>query len=179
MHISSLEEYGLRCALQLARHYGGKPMPASRIAEIEKISVEYVSKFMHLLRKSGLITAVRGVQGGFVLSKAPQQITLKDVFDALKEKKAPMIEGGTSFCAKFSGQQNSCVHLDQCSIRPFWKMIDVYFEAITREITLDALLIDEVHVSKKIETLAIEQAAALRKFSESSVANREGLCLQQ
>lgn len=168
MHISSLEEYGLRCALQLARNHGGKPLPASKIAEEEKISVEYVSKLMHLLRKSGLVDAARGIQGGFKLSREPSEISLKDVFESLKEKKngedspAPK----DMFCSRFSGQQNSCVHMDSCSIRPFWKLIDIYFTGITQEITLAALLVDEHQVSKQIEALAHAQAHSFKEFYE-------------
>jgi len=76
MRISTIEEYGLRCALQLGRVYFFKEqhLAATEIAKREGISVRYVSKIMYLLRKAKLATAVRGTTGGFLLSKAPDQI---------------------------------------------------------------------------------------------------------
>jgi len=97
MHVSPLEEYGLRCAIQLAKLWTNKGhLSASRIAELEGLSVEYVSKIMYLFRKSGLARSVRGIDGGFLLQKAPQETPVLDVFRALKSK-----EDEENFCNHF------------------------------------------------------------------------------
>ncbi len=154
MHISALEEYGLRCALQLARAASSQaPLSASEVADKERISVEYVSKFMHLFKKAGLVKAVRGVRGGFLLQQAPETVTLKDVFDALKPRRETIDTSG-GFCDQFSGKADQCVHLEQCSVRPFWEMLSGYFEEVIQGVTLADLLRKEAdaraHVLRKV-----------------------------
>jgi len=52
MNVTALEEYGLRCAVQLASLPEGTTLSAPEIAEREGLSIEYVSKFMLLLIRS-------------------------------------------------------------------------------------------------------------------------------
>ncbi len=143
MNITSHEEYGLRCAVQLARRFGQGPVAASKIAEMEGISVEYVSKFMHLFRKAGLVQATRGTQGGFSLSKSPRELSLREVLSSLQPK--------TVLCEKFSGQREFCVHLDKCSVRPLWSLITHYFERVLGDLVLGDLLKEESQVRYLVE----------------------------
>jgi Rrf2 family protein len=101
MHISALEEYGLRCALQLARMHDNETLAASQIAEKEGISVEYASKLMHLFRKAEMVESVRGMQGGFRLTRPASEVTLKAVLDAVKAKRTP--SDSADFCSQFKG----------------------------------------------------------------------------
>lgn len=152
MNISSHEEYGLRCVLRLARNFGKGPMAASKIAEAEGISVEYVSKFMHLLRKAGVITAVRGIQGGFSLAQAPAELKLSEVLVALDPKGL----ASQDFCSKFSGKNEVCNNHAECSLRPLWSFVTYYFESILKRITLKDLLENEVKVKQRIEEILLE-----------------------
>ena len=161
MHISAVEEYGLRCALQLASLSEKELLAASQIAEREGISVQYASKIMHLFRKAGLVEATRGMQGGFRLSKVPQEIPLREVFAAVREDKS------TEFCSQYKGQQNECVHMSNCSVRPVWHVLSGYFDSVLEKISLEDLRRGEMESKKRIEVFA--QAEALRmqkKFSE-------------
>ena len=83
MHLSSQEEYGLRCLLQLARHDGDEPMPIQEIAELEGLTPEYVAKLMRVLRKGGLVTSTRGAAGGYRLDRPADEITLWDAVEIL------------------------------------------------------------------------------------------------
>ncbi len=145
MNVSPLEEYGLRCAVRLASLPEGRSLSAPEIAELEGLSVEYVSKFMLLLRRGGLIRTVRGIKGGFLLAKAPSEISLKEVFDALKQQR----KAKGDFCNSFSGKSETCVRSQGCSIRPFWQMISVYVEQFTRRLTLSDLLLSEEEILRK------------------------------
>ena len=64
MKISRLEEYGLRCILQLAQN-AGTSMHIEQIASREGLSKAYVAKIMSPLRRAGLVRSVRGVRGGY------------------------------------------------------------------------------------------------------------------
>jgi Rrf2 family protein len=145
MNVSALEEYGLRCAVRLAALGPSETLSAPEIAESEGLSVEYVSKFMLLLKRAELVRTVRGINGGFALSKTPAEISLKEVFDALNSKRQDAVD----FCSSFSGKSDVCTRSASCSIRPFWKILSSYIEEFTREMTLQDLLQGEA------ETLAI------------------------
>ena len=150
MHISALEEYGLRCALQLARRYSSEGcVPASQIAQLEGVSTEYVSKLMFLFRKAGLIKAVRGIQGGFMLARAPGEVSLKEVIDAIAPGK-----GAGHQCSDFAGKQDACVHIGGCSVRPVWSLISSYFTSVLTDLTLSDLIDYEGNVSRRVEEVA-------------------------
>ncbi len=140
MRISSLEEYGLRCALQLARFkLKSELASASLIAEREGLSVEYVSKIMHLFRRGGLVLSTRGIQGGFTLAKVPSEVTVKEVLDvlAVSQKSPESVEG---FCAGHSGVHEVCVHRSACHIKPVWSFIFDAFDRVLSGITLSDLI---------------------------------------
>jgi Rrf2 family protein len=159
MNVSPLEEYGLRCAVQLAALPRGESLSAPEIAEREGLSVEYVSKFMLLLRRGGLVRTIRGIKGGFLLAKAPSEIALKEVFDALKQpKKAPR-----GFCDSFSGKSETCVRSKGCSIRPFWETLSRHVEEFTTRITLQDLLQGEEVTRGKTRAIALEGASRLKE----------------
>lgn len=158
MNVTSHEEYGLRCALQLARVYGRAQLPASRIAEKEGISVEYVSKFMHLFRKLGLVSSVRGTQGGFRLARAPKEINLLELLEALHPKRNLQL----NFCQQFSGQRDCCVNLEECSVRPLWSLITFYFDSILKELSLEDLLDSEAEVRSRVESLLLKSIESYR-----------------
>lgn len=161
MRISTIEEYGLRCALQLGRVYFFKEqhLAATKIAKREGISVRYVSKIMYLLRRAKLATAVRGTSGGFLLSKPPEQITLKAIIDALAAKKEICAD---DFCAQFKGFLSECVHLSECSMRPVWLVLAGYFDEVLGSVTLHEFLARETEVKKQMEIIAFSKAASVK-----------------
>jgi Rrf2 family protein len=153
MRITSLEEYGLRCALQLAKFKKKSSLvSASQIAELEGLSVEYVSKIMHLFRKAGVVESTRGIQGGFSLAKMPQDFSVKEILDvfAVTQKGNDDLQG---FCTNHAGTQSECVHKSQCSIRPVWVHIFDVFDRVLCSITLENLLEGSSALSEKIRSV--------------------------
>ena len=141
MHISALEEYGVRCILELARNYEKKQLPASEIAKSEGLSIEYVSKILHLFRKTGLITATRGINGGFTLIRSPEKVFLKEVFECLNKTQ----DDSSDWCAKRKKKSVKCTHGAECSVRPVWTLINTYLDNILSSISLDELVHTEAH----------------------------------
>ena len=60
MKITSMEEYGLRCMLQLALSDSDGPMSVSEVAGNEGLSTEYAGKLLNMLRQAELVDSVRG-----------------------------------------------------------------------------------------------------------------------
>jgi Rrf2 family protein len=160
MNVSALEEYGLRCAVTLATLKPDETLSAPEIAERNGLSVEYVSKFMLHLKKAGLVMTVRGVNGGFALTKSPSEISLKEVFDALAGKRRVSDD---EFCSSFAGKSQSCVHQAGCSIRPFWKILSIYIDSFTGEMTLQDMLNPQHETVKKTERIALKNIQTMKE----------------
>jgi Rrf2 family protein len=166
MKISSQEEYGLRCLIQVAKFGTENPVPISEIASLEGLSVEYVGKLLMKLRKGGLVESVRGKAGGYVPAMPPEEISLRLVLDVLSE---PMYD--PSYCERFSGTEESCVHLAECSIRPIWSVVNKFVAQALSRITLADVIESEVSaLSRLSETLAEEAASVSRKSLEEHQA---------
>ncbi len=145
MKITAFEEYGLRCLVQLAKHHHEERQVAiSEIAKGEGLSIQYVGKIMHELRQGGLIKSMRGIHGGFTLARAPQDISVAEIFE---------IMGGETtehLCTKFSGNLDACVHLGGCSIRSIWSFIMSQVSDVLKRVTLADLIMSEEGCSGKI-----------------------------
>jgi Rrf2 family protein len=135
MKITALEEYGLRCLLQLAREPSGSLVTVSEIAHREALSNEYVSKIMTLLRRGGLVESVRGVTGGYRLVKSSGEITIADLSFAVSH---PLFDEG--FCNNHKGLSTECVHADLCGVRNVWQMIADKVQEAMKSITLDQII---------------------------------------
>ncbi|NOY88333.1 MAG: Rrf2 family transcriptional regulator [FCB group bacterium] len=111
MRITALEEYGLRCLISLAKVGLDGQLSITEIAQLEGLSIPYTSKLLSILRKTGLVKAVRGRKGGFCIARTPEEINLLEVLTALG---GPLID--SNHCLKFSGLKDKCVHTNNCSV---------------------------------------------------------------
>ena len=118
MKISALEEYGLRCLLQLARD-GAEPdgttsLSARQIAEREGLSLEYATQILAELRRAGLVTSLRGVRGGYRLARPSREITVGELF---RQFDGPL---AADLCEQYTGTRDVCAHATGCSVAPVW-----------------------------------------------------------
>ncbi len=84
MKLSTKGRYGVRLMIDLAAHYGEGPILLREIAKREEISEKYLSNLVNPLKATGLVEATRGVHGGYVLGKAPTEITMKEIVEVLE-----------------------------------------------------------------------------------------------
>lgn len=81
--ISQSVEYALRAIVTIAQNEG-EPCTAQKIAEITKVPGPYLSKLMQVLVRRGLVKSQRGLHGGFLLVRAPKELSIWDVVDAVE-----------------------------------------------------------------------------------------------
>lgn len=80
MKLSVKVDYACRVLAQLARHYGeGRLAHIEELAGIEAVPANYLVQILSELRNGGLINSRRGKQGGYVLARPPEKITLYDI----------------------------------------------------------------------------------------------------
>lgn len=134
MKFSSLEEYGLRCLLQVATN-GDDSVTIGEIAKREALSEPYVAKLLMILRKGGFIKSERGQLGGYRLARDPETIPIGEVLRSLGGK---LIE--KDFCDRFSGIDPTCVHKGHCTIRPLWNAVQSAVDDVVARISLADLM---------------------------------------
>lgn len=84
MRISSKGDYGLRALFDLAQRYGEGPIQSDAIATRQGIPVNYLNQLLITMRRAGLIESLRGPQGGHMLARRPETISLLDLLTALE-----------------------------------------------------------------------------------------------
>lgn len=131
MRISSKGEYGLRALFDLAQHYGEGLVQSDDIATRQGIPVNYLNQLLILLRKAGLIDSLRGPQGGHMLARAPENITL---IEALTTLEGPLLPIDASRDDLTPTQID-----DRAIITEVWCELRAIFENQLREITLEDL----------------------------------------
>jgi Rrf2 family protein len=144
MKITAQEEYGLRCALQLARHQGSLTIP--EIAEEEGLSTAYVAKLLNLLRQGGVVTSLRGRSGGYTLDGGIGEISVAQVLTALGSQ-----PWQATHCERHPGGMEVCVHASGCAIRSLWGILDSVVEELLRNVSLADLLDTESNAAGRFQ----------------------------
>ncbi|WP_271629233.1 RrF2 family transcriptional regulator [Caldicellulosiruptor sp. DIB 104C] len=83
MRLTQASDYALRIVLHLSKKKG-MVVEADTISEEEKIPKRFLLKICRDLIKAGIIESARGKNGGYVLAKNPEDITMKDVILAVE-----------------------------------------------------------------------------------------------
>ncbi|MBK8314301.1 MAG: Rrf2 family transcriptional regulator [Acidobacteria bacterium] len=144
MKITAQEEYGLRCILQLAREESnglGNTLMVRDIAEREGLSVAYVEKILWSLSRSGIVESVRGPKGGYRLTRPCTEISIGEVMRVLGG-----IPSEKEICSQFTGNQDTCVHHDDCGLRPVWQSITNFVNSVFDKIPISTLLTDSLNL---------------------------------
>ena len=72
----------MRAVLALAGG-DGSPMTTKNIARTMKVPQSYLSKVLQSLVRGGLVLSTRGLNGGFVLARRPEELTMLDIMNAV------------------------------------------------------------------------------------------------
>lgn len=130
LRISRLTDYGTVVLAHLASD-AACMMSAAEVAATSGIGLPTVSKILKSLAKAGLVVSTRGAQGGYRLSRQPQQISAADVIDAL--------EGPVSI-TECSGSDSQCDFEANCNVGSAWQRINVAIRRALEGISLSDLL---------------------------------------
>ena len=101
MNVGRRVDYAVRALIYLAGQPPGKIVSRADIEENQGIPSYYLSKIMKDLVEGGLVQSHVGSKGGFSLAKAPQRISLKDVYEIVERPLVLMecLEKGRNYCS--------------------------------------------------------------------------------
>ena len=133
MKLSTRGRYGLRAMLDIAINQGDGPITLNSISKRQGISVGYLEQLMVPLKKEGLIRSVRGAQGGYLLAREPDKITVGDIIRALEGPIAPVA------CVS-EDYPEECDRAEGCVTRLVWAKVRDSIAQVLDSLTLADLM---------------------------------------
>ena len=135
MNVTTRGRYALRVMLDLAQHGGSGFVSLKTVAERQDISMKYLEAIVCELKKNGLLESGRGKEGGYRLSRAPEDYSVGEILRVLEDNLAPVA------CIKAGSVD--CAHAGECMTLPMWRELDELTNAYLDRVTLQDLLSGE------------------------------------
>ena len=130
MQVSTRGRYGVRLMVALALNYGNGSTLLREVARREAISEKYLGQIIIPLKNAGLVSSQRGSRGGYALARAPEEVTVKDVVEAIEGRIAAVP------CVQ---DPEACARATSCVARGVWKKLNKDIEASLSSFTLAGL----------------------------------------
>ena len=86
MKLTSKGRYAVMALADLAKFNSQNPVSLRDISLRQGISLDYLEQIFSKLKKNNIVKSVRGTNGGYILTKNPDQIKLANIFHAVDEK---------------------------------------------------------------------------------------------
>ena len=86
MKLTSKGRYAVMALVDLARFDNINPVSLRDISLRQGISLDYLEQIFSKLKRNNIVKSIRGTQGGYILSKNPNDIKLTNIFYAVDEK---------------------------------------------------------------------------------------------
>lgn len=131
MRISARSDYACRALVELTLNWPtNEPLPISTISKKQKIPMRYLVQILIQLKRLGFVNSVRGKEGGYNLSKAPDKISLGKVMHGV----------GGSFLPLASSAAD-----DESVFAPIWSEVKNAIATVLDRITFE-------DIAEKVET---------------------------
>jgi len=130
--ISTRGRYALRMMLDLAENQGDGYVALKDIAARQEISKKYLEQIIPVLNRAGLLQTTRGVQGGYRLTRRPEEYTVLDILSAT--------ETGLAAVACLEQNAAPCTRCADCLTLPVWQGLDKVVKDYLGGITLQDVL---------------------------------------
>lgn len=132
MNLSSKSRYAMRAMQFLAESGQEGPQPLRRIAQCG-LPLDYLEQLLGCLRRQGLVRSVRGRQGGYLLAKPANEISLGDVIMAVEGPvRLSICEQGDAYC---QGR-------DSCTLQATWGKVSDGILNLMERYSLQDLVMD-------------------------------------
>lgn len=84
MKLSRTVAYAVQAAVQLAQSESSMPVPCSQLASDGRMPERFLLQILRNLVTHGILRSTRGVEGGYTLTRSPDQISLLEVIEAIE-----------------------------------------------------------------------------------------------
>ena len=128
MKISSRGRYAIDLMVDLALYDKGEPISVKDIAARQQISSKYLEQIVSMLQKAGMLSSIRGSQGGYRLKKKPEDYSIGSILRVTEGDLAPVtcVEEGEA----------CCTHKEMCSTVRIWQQLNSAINDVVDNISL-------------------------------------------
>ena len=131
MKVSTKGRYALRLMLDLALNQTGEPVSLKDISKRQGISDKYLEQIISVLNKAGYVKSIRGPQGGYSLTKQPEEYTVGMILRLTEGSLAPVA------CVE---EEGACEKVSSCATILVWKRINEAINDVVDHMTLADLV---------------------------------------
>lgn len=131
MKLSTKSRYASRALIELGLQYGEGPVKLKDISATQDISLKYLEQVMFPLRIGGYVKTMKGSQGGYILARHPDNITLLEIVECVEGPIAPVD------CVDHA---EMCERSEQCVTRDAWIGLKNVIRSELGKITLAELV---------------------------------------
>ena len=119
MKLNSRGRYAVMALADMANFDMKNPVSLRDISLRQNISLVYLEQIFLKLKKNNIVKSVRGANGGYILTKDPEQIKLSNIFSAVDEKVK------TVQCKRES-KKGCNGKLTKCITHYLWDELEIY-----------------------------------------------------
>lgn len=132
MKLSAKGRYGLKVMSYLGSRFGEDAISLSNISEAINVSDKYAEQILLTLRKSDLVQATRGANGGYFIERNPSEISVGEILRAL--------EDGLVIVDCIS---EGCPNQNKCNTYVVWDKLYKQINGFLDSLMLDSILAKE------------------------------------
>jgi Rrf2 family protein len=134
LKVSQKLEYAMRAMIELSlRREEDVLVPAREIAERQQVPLRFLEQQLGALSRAGLVESFRGSGGGCRLARAPEDITVAQIADAIEGQMFPM------FCLEPS--DHTCFQDSRCGLQGFWGDVARAIQQVFEQTTVAELVV--------------------------------------
>ena len=143
---------------QLARSHGQGLLSLAEISRTESLPLAYLEQLIGELRRAGLVEGVRGLHGGYRLTRTPSEITVGQVYRVLEGPIAPVE------CTAADYLPHSCDREEGCLSRSVWERVQDAISGVLDATTLNDLCNESREVPARYESglIAVDMITGAR-----------------
>ena len=135
MKISAKDEYACSAVLELSLNYDPDvPTRVQDIAERQNIPAKFLFQIMQVLKRVDIVRSKRGTDGGYVLARPPEEITVGDVIHSIS---GPFVQLS---CLESGNFDDNCERESTCQFKPIWADVDRVVGSVLNGITFAGLV---------------------------------------
>ena len=135
MVVSTKGRYALRVMIDIAKYGKDAYVTLGDIADRQGLSEKYLESIIKMLVKNGLVTGLRGKNGGYKLSKSAKEITAWDIIS--------VTENDFYVVSCMNPDAPKCDRINSCVTLPMWKEFSEEMESFFRKYTIADLAAKE------------------------------------
>ncbi len=137
MRLSTKSRYGLRALFDIAYNCGDLPAQIQEISRRQQISPRYLEQIFQNLKRAGLLKSKRGPQGGYCLTRKPEEITVLEILNAT-EQDILMVECAGN-AVKKKKRKLDCPFEGHCVTQTVWEDANNLLSSLFGSMTLQTL----------------------------------------